>query len=120
MSFEPDTTSLIETVLPAFAQEIVALLAAAERSNLASQVRNLRIVDRCRCGQEDCSHFYTAQKPQGAYGPGHSNLVLDTTSGMVVLDIVDGVIVAIEVLDRPDVKALLDLYLPATSGDAAG
>jgi hypothetical protein len=53
-------------------------------------------------------------------GPGHSNLVLDTTSGMVVLDVVDNAIVAVEVLDRPDVKELLDRYLPTNSTESAG
>jgi hypothetical protein len=31
---------------------------------------------------------------------------------MVVLDIVDGRIAAVEVLDRPEVKRVLDEYLP--------
>lgn len=112
--------SSIETVFPDFAQEIEALLDASGHSALASQVRSLPIVDRCQCGEEDCAHFYTSPRPEGAYGPGHSNLVVDTSSGLVVLDVVGGAIVAIEVLDRPDVKELLDRYMPTRSSETAG
>jgi hypothetical protein len=93
----------IRDVLPEFSAELERILAAAKRSDLASQVDALPLVDRCRCGQSECAHFYTAARTAGAYGPGHENLVLDT-SGLVVLDLVDGRIVAVEVLDRQDVK----------------
>ena len=35
--------------------------------------------------------------------------------GLIALDVVDGTIVAIEVLDRPDVKQALDAVLPLPS-----
>ena len=110
----------VAAVLPAFAAELHSLIRASTRPDLADQLAGLRIVDRCTCGETECAHFYTAPKPSGAYGPGHSNLILDSTRGMVVLDVVGDAIVAIEVLDRPDVKGPLDRYLPLAPDASAG
>jgi hypothetical protein len=99
-------------VFPAFLTELEALLVCEGRSDLCEQLVRLAVVDRCRCREDSCSHFYTAPKPIGSYGPGHENLVLPAERGLVVLEVVDRAIVGIEVLDRPDVKAPLDRYLP--------
>jgi hypothetical protein len=55
--------------------------------------------------------FLTAPPPNGPYGAGHTNVMLPASSGLIVLDVIDDRIVAVEVLDRPDVKPLLDAYL---------
>ncbi len=64
-------------------------------------METLRVVARCGCGDDFCQSFYTAPKPDGAYGPGHRNVLLDPPwSGMLILDVVDGLIAYVEVLDR--------------------
>jgi hypothetical protein len=75
---------------------------------LAVQVPILKIVEGCGCGDDFCASFYTQPKPNGAYGPGHDTLLLDTEApGMLILDVVDGVISFVEVLYRPDVRQKL-------------
>ena len=106
------TGSFLPALMPAFARELEMLMLGLDRSDLAAQVPSLRLVARCKCGDRDCAHLYTELPPEGAYGTGHSNLVLPATSGMIVLDLIDSRIVAVEVLDRPDVKSSLDQYLP--------
>ena len=103
----------VADVLPAFFVELESLLARQGRSDLGEQLARLQVIDRCRCGDQNCSHFYTAPKPVGSYGAGHENLMLPAERGLVVLDLVNGAIVAIEVLDRPDVKLPLD-PIPST------
>lgn len=56
--------------------------------------------------------FYTAPRPEGGYGHGHECLVLDPEEGWVVVDLVDGEIRCVEVLNRPDVRARLEAVLP--------
>ncbi|MFO0587076.1 MAG: hypothetical protein U0441_06050 [Polyangiaceae bacterium] len=102
----------IRSVFPAFSRELTELLAASERPDLAPRIADLPVVDRCRCGDPDCAHFYTAPRPKGAYGEGHFNLRLGAATGFIVLDVVEDRIVAVEVLHRPDVKRALDEVLP--------
>ena len=106
------TISTIAELFPTFLTELEALLTREGRVDLAQHIGRLAVLDRCRCGESNCAHFYTAPKPVGSYGPGHENLMLPVERGLVVLDLVDGTIVGVEVLDRPDVKAPLDRYLP--------
>jgi hypothetical protein len=105
-------SALVKELLPAFVAELEKTLIRMARPELAEQLGQLRVVDRCRCSQRNCSHFYTAPRPLESYGPNHTNLMIPAQRGLIVFDIVDGVVVAIEVLDRPDVKAPLDQYLP--------
>jgi hypothetical protein len=105
----------IAELLPEFAAELKALLRLTDRVELAEQLGRLPILDRCRCGEDNCSHFYTAPKPVGSYGLGHESIMLPAERGLVVLDIVAGAIAAVEVLDRPDVKGPIDEYLPPTN-----
>jgi hypothetical protein len=101
-------------LFPAFALELQSLAVQGGRADLAEQIPNLPVVARCKCGEDNCAHFYTAPPPAGAYGSGHDCLMLPSQAGLIVLDIVDDRIVAIEVLDRPDVKPALDKLLPPT------
>jgi hypothetical protein len=103
----------IAELLPTFAEELERLTAAAGRPDLVPQIRTLPVFDRCRCGEGNCAHFYTEPKPRGSYGDGHSNVTLPAEQGMIVYDLVDGRIVAVEVLDRLDVKATIDEYFGA-------
>jgi hypothetical protein len=102
----------LTTLLPAFAEELKAMMRVVQRHDLAAQVPDLVVRSRCTCGDLDCAHFYTEALPLGAYGPSHSNVQLPAASGLVVLDMVSDRVVAIEVLDRPDVKGPLDEHFP--------
>jgi hypothetical protein len=102
--------SIAET-LPAFAAELRQLLEEHGEPDLAAQVPELMIRDRCRCGDDICSTFYTQPKPNGGFGPGHRNVRLMPEDGMLILDVVAGGIACVEVLDRKDVRRKLDEVL---------
>lgn len=104
--------TLLISVLPDLTDELEKLLTSKGEADLAGQVPRLRIVDRCRCGDDFCSTFYVQPKPEGAYGPGHRNVVLDPRVGTLVLDVVNEEIAAIEVLYRDDVRDRLHALLP--------
>src|SRR5580765_7326613 len=98
---------LLAETLSVLTQEICRLLNETGQSALASQVPELRIVDRCRCGDWFCASFYTQRKPKGAYGPAHYSLELQPAEGILILDIVDGAIAHIEILNRDEVRQKL-------------
>lgn len=56
----------LSNVLPALAIELEQLLKNQGEAELAAQVVQLTIVDRCRCGDDFCSSFYTLPKPEDA------------------------------------------------------
>lgn len=99
-------------VLPAFAAELRRLLTEKGKPELAAQVPGLVIFDRCRCGDDLCSTFYTQPKPEGSFGPGHRNVALTPEQGMVILDVVAEEIACVEVLGRSDVREKLNAVLP--------
>lgn len=107
----------VRELLPAFSAELQNLLLGEGRADLADQIQQLAIVARCTCGAPSCAHFYTVQPSAGFHWPDQAALHLDTETGTVVLDLVRERIVAIEVLDRPDVKAALDAVLPVVKAD---
>jgi len=102
----------VANALPVFASELQESLSSQGRHDLASQIPTLPLVDRCRCGDNFCATFYRAKKPKGAYGAGHSNLVVESQEGMIILDLVDDQIRCIEVLYRADVREALFAVLP--------
>ncbi|RNI17202.1 hypothetical protein [Flexivirga caeni] len=86
---------------PVLAQQLREALVAEREPSLADQVEKLRVVAECGCGDDFCQSLYTAPKPTGAYGPEHRNVRLDAPwPGMLILDVVDGQIAYVEVLDR--------------------
>lgn len=103
----------IREVFPEFATELADLVAESDKPELAKQIPDLPVVERCRCGQRNCAHFYTATPPSSGYGPNHTNVPLDARRGLITLDVVDGAVVGVEILDRPDVKRRLDVAFPA-------
>lgn len=107
----PNRLLLIE-ILPQFACELEQLLKKQGKQNLAAQVPTLAVLDRCRCEDGFCSSFYTQPKPKGAYGPGHESFDLDAQTGMVILDVVSGVIAHVEILNRDDIRKPLLAALP--------
>jgi hypothetical protein len=104
--------TLLTASLPEFAGELRRLLTEEGKLELASKVPQLKIVDRCRCGDDFCSTFYTRPKPEATYGPDHYTVVLSPTDGMVNVDVAEGEIACVEVLYRDDVKAKLQVALP--------
>jgi hypothetical protein len=103
---------LLSEVLPTLVEELRELLAQEGQDELSEQLADLRIVDWCRCGDEFCSMMYAVPRRQDPWGPGHRHLALNPSRGIIVLDVVDGRIVAIEVLYRPEVRERLLALLP--------
>ena len=103
---------LLEQALPALAAELFALLERAGQGDLAAQVPQLRLVDRCRCNDEFCATVYTAPRPLGARGAGHQNVELEPAEGYFILDLVDRRIVCIEVLYRQEIRDEVLRVLP--------
>ncbi|MEV5842188.1 hypothetical protein AB0M32_09435 [Streptomyces sp. NPDC051985] len=93
---------LVRNVFPDLITELTALLADEGERELAICAWDLRLVDECGCGDDFCQSIQTADHPPGQpYGPGHRCVPLSPSKGMLVLDIVDGRIMYIEILDRP-------------------
>ncbi len=103
---------LLSEALPSLTQELRHLLTEQGESQLAGQVPELKIVERCLCSDSFCASFYTQPKPQGGYGPDHRSIMLDPKEGMLILDVVAGKIVFVEVLFRYEVRQKLDVALP--------
>ena len=112
MNQQTEKRLLLTDTLPAFSAELRQLLEEKGESELAAQVPGLMILDRCRCGDDFCATFYTRPKPQGAYGLGHRNVVLAPDAGTIILDVVDGEIACVEVLDRDDVRQKVFVAAP--------
>lgn len=91
-------------VFPDLASELRAGLVADGDDDLAVQVDDLLITDVCRCDDSFCTSFYTGPRPDGAWGPGLRNVLPEVASGMVIVDVVDGVIRYVEVLDRATMR----------------
>jgi hypothetical protein len=106
------TQNTIGVLFPAFATELEELIRRTDHPELAAQVRTLPVVARCQCAQDNCAHFYTAPRPNPAYPPQHFCVPLDSTTGFLVLDVLGDCILAVEILDRPEIKSALDAYLP--------
>jgi hypothetical protein len=97
-----DTRPLLIHAAPAFAAELENALQEAARSDLAEQVATLRIREVCRCEVEGCASFYTAMPMKRWFRRGKQ-----VPAGELVVDTIDGEIVYVEVLGRPDLRALL-------------
>lgn len=92
---------LLSARWPVFTAELTAALVAEGEERLAEQVRRLRVVQTCDCGEDFCQSFHTAPKPPEAYGDGHRNVCLDAPwPGYLILDVVDHDIMYVEVLYR--------------------
>jgi len=103
---------LFTEALPSFAAELERLLKKQGHAELAAQVSMLKIVDRCRCGDDFCASFYTEPKPQGAYGADHRCVELELEKGMLILDVVRDKIAHVELLHRQDIRERLLVSLP--------
>ena len=103
---------LLVDCLPEFSDELRSLSLEAGLPEVAEQVDQLQLVDRCRCGDDFCATFYTAAKPKGSYGPSHRNVELPAEQGMIILDLVDGRVHCVEVLYRDEIRQRLQDLFP--------
>ncbi len=100
-----DGGPLVRDLYPELLAELVSLLEGEGERELALSARDLRIVEDCGCGDDFCQSFRTASHPAGQpYGPGHRCVCLLPSRGMLNLDVVDGRIMYVEVLDRPPLR----------------
>jgi hypothetical protein len=99
-------------LLPDFGAELERGLRDDGEDTLVSQVPSLRIDKVCGCGDDFCASFSTGPKPNGTWGEGHRNVTPRVDAGMVILDVVNGVIRYVEVLWRDDVR---EIVLPEES-----
>ncbi len=89
-------------------------------SQLAGQVKWLKVTGRCNCGDEFCATFFTKRGPQdqpSVYAVDIKpiqQIVLDPEHGTIVVDVYQTMIVQVEVLNRPEVKECLDRHIPTT------
>jgi len=95
----------LKSLMPKVADELETLIAEA---CINLELDELEVFDKCRCGDGFCAMFYTAPKPNGSWGSSHYNIELSPEKGMMILDVVGERIVAVEILDRPDIKFLVD------------
>ncbi|RDS62486.1 hypothetical protein DWC19_26615 [Streptomyces sp. M7] len=95
---------------------MTALLEGEGEGELALSARDLRLVEACGCGDGFCQSSRTApHRPGEPYGPGHRCVPLVPARGMLCLDVVDGRIVYVEVLDRPALRTPSRPAPPGTS-----
>lgn len=97
-----DTVRLLATSAPAFATELEDGLREIGHPDLAEQVQGLQIREVCKCEVEGCASFYTVAPMRRWFRRGKQVPV-----GELVVDTIDGAIVYVEVLDRPEVRAAL-------------
>ncbi|MCZ7459040.1 hypothetical protein [Streptomyces sp. WMMC940] len=96
---------LVRDVFPEFVAELITLLENEGERELAIRAWDLRLVDECRCDDGFCQSFLTEARPRGQpYGAGHRCVPLMPSRGMLCLDVVDGRILYVEVLDRPPMQ----------------
>jgi hypothetical protein len=102
----------LREVLPELAEELEQLLRKQNEPELAAQVSNLRLCDRCRCGDDFCAMIYTLPPPQDRSGPNHRSFDLDAERGMIILDVRDERIACVEILNRDDIRAKVLALFP--------
>ena len=100
---------LVRELFPELAKQILHDLRRLKRSDLAAEMMNLRVVDRCRCGEPVCGTFYT-QDADLRKRIGTSGIDIMLECGATVTE-VKGRIVEIETLD-PQVTEMLCRVIP--------
>lgn len=101
----------LRDLAPEFAEELAALLIAEDEPGLAEQMLAAEIVGRCSCEEEFCASFYTAPVPVGGYDDGIQLGPL-TGGGGANVDVLDGRLMQVEVINNPEFRRLLRLALP--------
>ncbi|WP_211116781.1 hypothetical protein [Glycomyces buryatensis] len=92
----------VADILPVLSVALQRHLREAGETDLAIVAADLRVYGNCECDGPTCHSFYTDEPPNGPYGEGHRNILLDREDGregMIILDVVRGRIKFVEVLD---------------------
>ncbi|MGJ5816076.1 hypothetical protein [Paludibaculum fermentans] len=100
---------LVRELFPELAKQVLRDLRTLRRNDLAAEVMNLRVEDRCRCGAAMCGTFYT----QGAdfrKRMGTNGIAIMLECGATVTE-AKGRIVEIETLD-PHITEMLSRVIP--------
>jgi hypothetical protein len=93
---------LLRERAPAFAVELEEMLRAEGKPELADQVATLRITALCTCELAGCASFSTVMPMKRWFRRGAL-----VPAGDLVVNTIDGEIAFVEVLGRPDVRAVL-------------
>ncbi len=93
---------LLTSVLPGLAAELEAALRAGGRPELADQVPGLRVRAACPCSVDGCGSFHTELPLKRWFRRGR-----EVEAGDLRVNTIDGEIVYVEVLGRPDVRSAL-------------
>jgi hypothetical protein len=103
----------VREVLPELASELKDALARQGQPDLAAQIDGLRIKSLCGCDDDFCGSFYTGEPPYGQWSDlgDHYSLPVET-DWLIVLDVVDGTIRYVEVIDRSELRQELLEALP--------
>jgi hypothetical protein len=107
-----NTYSTLGEFFPELAAELTALLKCSNRSDLSNQIIDLKIVDRCRCGDDFCAAIYTVPRPLSKVLGSPQCIELEPAEGMIILDACNGQITGIEVLFRDEIRKKLLELLP--------
>src|SRR5579863_389881 len=100
---------MMNDVLPDLLEEMAYLLKQQGADPLESKLRAARIESVCDCGDENCASFATASEVKVA-----NHVELPAMEGMLIVDLnAANEICFIEVLNRPDVKYLMEEYYDA-------
>ncbi len=100
----------LSTALPEFAAETRRTLIQCGEAELAKQVDELWVYDRCRCGGEECATVYTSTGEESTSGCRGTGGHLPGANGYVLIDVCNERIICIETLCYPEfVKALTKL-----------
>ena len=107
--------ALLIDALPELAKELSTLLMDIGKAELAEQIPSLPVIDRCRCGDDFCATIYTVPHPVGLWGPGEETISLDPDEGLIIIDVANNRITAIEILYRDEIRKKLLQLLPEVS-----
>jgi hypothetical protein len=95
---------MLSEILPDLLDEMAALLREMGAEPVLEKLAGLRIETVCDCGDENCSSFATLGEVKV-----ESTIELPAMEGFLIIDLnAAGDICFIEVLNRPDVKYMLE------------
>ncbi|GAA3143577.1 hypothetical protein GCM10010466_38170 [Planomonospora alba] len=92
---------LVRELFPDLVTELIACLRVEGEEALAVSAWDIRFYEDCGCDDDFCQSFYTAERPDGTYGPGHRCVPLAPLEGELILDVVEERIMFVEVLHYP-------------------
>lgn len=113
-----DRVVLLAEALPLLATELEQRLREKRQIEVAGQLPQIQIVDRCRCGDDFCSSFYTQpvfgsiHDIQKALWPPHRWVKLEAARGSLTVDLEWEIIAQVKVLHREDIRNALIAALP--------